>query len=274
MADERNEKRTPVRVHDSDVSRVLERALELDQLKSQYVSAERLRAIALEAGISTESIDAALAELEAGTQVAASRLEAAEPDERKGWFKSLFAKPKWTKWTKVAAWLALPVGAAVGLSIMQTDPLYSGLFLDSLIRTIVIASGGVLLALQPNTARSRPIAIALVLYWFGFVLGGSMLEDHGRIPTDVMIRIAIVSCSMSLLVGGAIALIRSVGRRGGESRTPPSSGSKSPATRMAPVPMEAAPDLGDRLGYARVVGDFLRDVMRGVAGERRAGQEG
>jgi hypothetical protein len=164
-------------ISEGKAARVLDRAVRLDALRRGTVSVAELREAALEAGISPEAFERALAEVRAGDVGGAM----VEGSERPGWMKALYRNRTLARGGLfLAAALLGFVGNALGEGGLET------VFIGGLVGVLALA------------VRRRPdrqvleFELDLGVLWFGLTLAlmaGSRFDDADVISVTTLLAL-------------------------------------------------------------------------------------
>lgn len=174
------------------VAAVLARAVEIDRTTRETVTVDALRAAAIDAGISVDALDTALAEYAAGEvgPVAAPAPPAAGHKRRFARVRALFAR--------VAGPLKL---AALGLGLGILAGIGEGAFVLGF-GALVFVAGRLTVRFRP-ARRARGYLLRVVLMAVGLASGmGFALVDEGVIVTLFPVTLAL------LIAGAAVIKVR------------------------------------------------------------------
>ena len=197
----------PERFSDDEVKAILARAIEID-VRDPHITADELREIAMEVGVSPSSIDAALRE-----RVGAVPMEVPTPSR--------------LRIVTISA-LGVPLGLAAGWVLSTGHSLgVLGLMGAGLLAT------GALVLFQSSTASLRTFHLKNLAFWGGVAAGGmlsSALADIGigiGAPGLMAVVWGVRSWIASSILGSAavIAVRRALRSRGSDSGAGTSSGS-------------------------------------------------
>ena len=208
------DERLPGSYPQSDVDRILERAVEIDARRSDHTSLELIREVAAEVGISEAALNEALRERATGDRDGGAMVE-----------RTLRLMP------------SVPVfGLGVGVifrmlrPFMEIGPLHA----DAVVALGVMAATTLMLALRrlPESPR-RGFQVHNLLLWLSFALGWSLA--NGGVWGD-FIGVTVAAWLMGAVFGGAITWFREDDRSPPTVRLPP-----PPDRPSGPVPPDGGP---------------------------------